>query len=127
MVVRNFTTGEILSGNASAELVRESEAAAPTGAVMAYRDEAGVWQYVAERDASFYRSQGHDVIVVYVDGVSRFVVATDAVSTTIAARDADEAAAAFARTEKGFDDCESVAELAERAESFGGWARVTEA
>lgn len=66
--VMSYESAARLSGTASEELVAQSEAAAPTGAVPAYRDEAGVWQYVAPSQVDHYRSQlREDVVTVYVE------------------------------------------------------------
>ena len=65
--VRSYDDGSRLDGEPSPALVRASDSAGPTGVVSAYRDEAGVWQYVAPQDEDFYRRhRHHDVITVYV-------------------------------------------------------------
>lgn len=46
--VYNYITGMELDGTPSLELIEASESAGDTGAVGAYRDENGVWQYVEE-------------------------------------------------------------------------------
>jgi hypothetical protein len=67
MGVYSYDTGAILNGIASAELVHESEVAEPTGAVPAFCDAAGVWQYVQPNQVNYYRSSLHEtVITVYV-------------------------------------------------------------
>lgn len=66
--VYSYDSSSRLQGSASAELVRESEAEAPTGAVPAYRDERGVWQYVAPSQVDHYRRNlQQDVRTVYVE------------------------------------------------------------
>ena len=66
-IVRNYDTGSTLPGTASETLARESAAAEPTGAVPAYRDAAGVWQYVAPSDIERHvRHLGETVLTVYV-------------------------------------------------------------
>jgi len=66
--VRDYNTSVDLVGEPSPELVAESEAVTDTGAVPAYRDEDGVWQYVAPCDVTHYRHhRGETVITVYVD------------------------------------------------------------
>jgi hypothetical protein len=65
--VMSYETAETLEGGASEELVRESEAAEPTGAVPAYRDTDGVWQYVAPSQVEHYRRNLRETVVtVYV-------------------------------------------------------------
>ena len=62
-----YDSGNPLDGVPTARLVRESEAAGPTGAVPAYRDESGVWDYVAPGDAEHYRRHlGLDVVTIIV-------------------------------------------------------------
>lgn len=68
--VMSYETGEELSGTPSDLLVRESARAGDTGAVAAYRDADGVWQYVPEHEADHYARQlGKDVVTVYVESV----------------------------------------------------------
>lgn len=67
MTIRNYVTGSSVEGTASEELETRSAAEEPTGAVPAYRDEAGVWQYVQPSLVDHMRGLGHDVITVYVD------------------------------------------------------------
>ncbi len=68
MNVLRYDTADMLDGDASDELIRESMAAAPTGAVPAYLDENDVWQYVPPSLETHYVSNlGCDVITVYVE------------------------------------------------------------
>ena len=63
-----YETGARIEGTPSPELVRESNAAAPTGAVPAYRDENGVWQYVEPSQVEHYRRNLRvEVVTVYVE------------------------------------------------------------
>lgn len=65
--VHNYDTGSELDGAPSAELVSASESVADTGAVPAYRDEHGVWQYVRPDEVEHCRRNLRlDVITVYV-------------------------------------------------------------
>lgn len=61
-------------GVASDELVRMSAMEGDTGAVAAYRDETGVWQYAAPDRVSHYRGLGYDVQSVYVEPDSEWAV-----------------------------------------------------
>ena len=66
-MVMDYETAEVLAGRASAELIEQSEHAEPTGAVPAYRDGNGVWQYVAPSDVEhFRRNLGTETQTVYV-------------------------------------------------------------
>ena len=66
--VMNYQTGDSLTGRPSAELIAESEAeSSGTGAVPAYRDESGVWQYVEPSDEDRMSRLGHDVITVWTE------------------------------------------------------------
>lgn len=65
--VLDYDTVNVLEGVPSDELVAASDAAGDTGAVPAYRDVDGVWQYVAPSMRDQYRRMGHDVITVYVE------------------------------------------------------------
>ena len=67
--VMNYDTSEELDGKPSRELIEESEAdVSGTGAVPAYRDEAGVWQYVPPSFVDFYeKHHGIQTITVYVE------------------------------------------------------------
>ena len=56
-----------MPGLASEELARESADAGDTGAVPAYRDEAGVWQYVPADQRDAYRARGVEVLTVWVE------------------------------------------------------------
>lgn len=47
----DYKTGETLKGEASVRLVEESREAGETGAVGAYLNNAGVWQWVDESDS----------------------------------------------------------------------------
>lgn len=58
--------------------------------------------------------------------MNKYTITTDAVSQTIEAKTADEAAAKFAATEKLYAGCETVEDVADRAEEMGGWATVVE-
>jgi hypothetical protein len=49
--VCDYSTGKTLAGVASDELAYESAKAGSTGAVGAYLDEAGIWQWVDESDS----------------------------------------------------------------------------
>lgn len=63
-----YDTGAALDGSASAELITASVAEGPTGAVFAYRDEDGVWQFVAPSQVDHYRRHlGVTTRTVYVD------------------------------------------------------------
>lgn len=66
--VMSYETGDELSGTPSDRLVRESARAGDTGAVAAYRDTYGVWQYVPEHEIDHYARQlGKEVVKVYVE------------------------------------------------------------
>lgn len=65
----SYDTAEVL-GEASEELVRASGSASPTGAVSAYRDDAGVWQHVPASRVVDYERMGHAVVTVYVEGAT---------------------------------------------------------
>jgi hypothetical protein len=67
MVVRSYVTGETLEGTASEGLAEASAAEGPVGAVDAYRDDEGVWQYVREDRAADERARGRRVCTVYVE------------------------------------------------------------
>jgi hypothetical protein len=66
--VCNYQTGSALEGEPSEALIEASAAeSSGTGAVCAYRDADGVWQYVPEDEEDFYRRvRGEDVRVVWV-------------------------------------------------------------
>jgi hypothetical protein len=65
--VYDYQSGEQLAGSASPDLTARSRAAGPTGAVPAYRDERGVWQYVQPQDQEHYRRNlGISVRTVFV-------------------------------------------------------------
>jgi len=53
--VYDYDTNEALEGAPSEELIEQSDSASPTGAVPAYRDDDGVWQYVAPSEVEHYR------------------------------------------------------------------------
>ncbi len=64
----DYDTSALLEGECSAELARQSAEAAPTGAVPAYRDSDGVWQYVEPSQVEHYeRNLGESVRTVYVE------------------------------------------------------------
>jgi hypothetical protein len=65
--VLDYDTADRLDGSASEELVEQSVAAEPTGAVAAYRDDDGSWQYVPDCDVERMRRLGCDVQTVYVE------------------------------------------------------------
>lgn len=72
MVVFDYVSGEALEGAASDALTEASAEAAATGsgagAVAAYMDGSGVWQYVREDEQSFHREiHGRDVRTVWVE------------------------------------------------------------
>ena len=67
MRVNDMVTGETLTGTPSAALIEASEAEGETGAVAAYLDDAGVWQYVQTGDESRMERLGHAVRTVWVD------------------------------------------------------------
>lgn len=65
--VRSYDTGVRLVGTPSDELAARS-AEVDTGAVAAYRDDAGVWQYVPDAQVDHYRRNLRcDVVTVYVE------------------------------------------------------------
>ena len=63
--VYDYRTGERLDGIPSPQLVKESEATT-LGAVAAYRDDDGCWQYLGDQAADHYRRLGHQALTVYV-------------------------------------------------------------
>lgn len=68
--VMSYKTGNRLKGAPSDKLVEESFADQErrgTGAVYAYQDRDGVWQYVKPSDEDRIRRQGYDVITVWVE------------------------------------------------------------
>lgn len=66
--VMGYDDGSLLAGLASERLVAESAAAGPTGAVPAYRDDAGVWQYVEPSQVTHYETHLRTPITtVYVE------------------------------------------------------------
>lgn len=66
--VMNYQTGRELTGRPSKELARQSKAESTgTGAVLAYRDDNDVWQYVEDSEESLHKSLGHKVVTVWVD------------------------------------------------------------
>lgn len=66
--VMDYETADPLPGELSAELVAESHEAAPTGAVLAYLDDEGVWQYVMPMLRSLHEEHlRHHVRTVYVE------------------------------------------------------------
>jgi hypothetical protein len=64
--VNDYQTGAELDGDASETLAARSAEAGDTGAVPAYRDEDGVWQYVRPDEVEQARRQGRDVRTVWV-------------------------------------------------------------
>lgn len=65
--VCDYSTGDLLTGTASAELISQS-AKVETGAVPAYRDVQGVWQYVEPSQQDHYRRQLREtVLTVFVE------------------------------------------------------------
>lgn len=68
-MIRKYTDGTALRGTASRELLEASEAeGSGTGAVPAYRDSDGVWQYVEPSNVEHYvRNLKEDVVIVYVE------------------------------------------------------------
>lgn len=63
----SYGSNETLEGVCSQELI-DASAAEETGAVPAYRDSDGVWQYVAPCDVEHYkRFLGETVVTVYVE------------------------------------------------------------
>jgi len=72
--VLSYQTGDNLVGVPSPELVRESEdERTGTGAVPAYCDEHGVWQYVLPCDEDAFVRAGHDVISVWTERLADVV------------------------------------------------------
>lgn len=66
--VMDYDSGDTLDGDVSDELRDESAAADPTGAVPAYRDDAGTWQYVAPSQVEHARRNlCQDVRTVWVE------------------------------------------------------------
>ncbi len=83
--VRSYETSGTLSGTPSAELIEQS-GAVDTGAVPAYRDEAGVWQYVAPSQVSHYRDQlREEIVTVYVETTGAMSVSDSATAAVEAA------------------------------------------
>lgn len=67
MCVRSYETGALLKGEASERLVQES-ASVDTGAVPAYLDQEGVWQYVRPSEIEhFERHLATKVVTVFVE------------------------------------------------------------
>lgn len=58
--------------------------------------------------------------------MTKYTITTDAVSQTIEADTADDAARQFASSEKVYAGCETVEDIEERADELGGWANVEE-
>lgn len=66
--VASYETSERLQGRPSAELIEASEAEGSSGAVPAYRDADGVWQYVRPDEVEHYERQlGETVVTVYTE------------------------------------------------------------
>jgi hypothetical protein len=61
----DLDSGHRLAGWVSHKLILES-ALAESGAVPAYRDDDGVWQYVQPSQVELTRRRGYDVRTVYV-------------------------------------------------------------
>jgi hypothetical protein len=64
----NYQTGEDLEGDVSERLANALNDAASnseTGAVYAYRDDAGVWQYVSPMDREDEERRGRAVLAVF--------------------------------------------------------------
>lgn len=62
-----YASGDRLEGSPERDLVRQSEDAAPTGAVPAWYDrEQAVWLYVAPSDVARWETRGDRVRTVYV-------------------------------------------------------------
>jgi hypothetical protein len=74
--VTDYQTGNSLDGAPSPALIAASEAAEPTGAVCAYRDEDGDWRLLEASSAESYRRMGHEVRTVYVESVEDPVSST---------------------------------------------------
>lgn len=66
-VVVDIDTGDRLDGAASSGLIESSVLAEPTGAVAAYCDDEGTWQYVREDEQERMRRLGREVRTVYVE------------------------------------------------------------
>lgn len=64
--VMDYQTGAELDGDASDTLAERSAEAGDTGAVAAYRDDEGMWQYVREDEVESARRRGRDVRTVWV-------------------------------------------------------------
>lgn len=65
--VMSYDTGSELEGVASEGLVEASADAGDTGAVAAYRDDAGVWHYVPDSQIDHYRCHlREEVVTVFV-------------------------------------------------------------
>ena len=67
MSVNDYQTGTALDGEASETLAERSAEACDTGAVAAYRDDDGVWQYVREDEMASARRRGREVRTVWVE------------------------------------------------------------
>lgn len=68
--VMDYETGRAMAGRASDELVAASAEAEPTGAVPAYRDERGEWQYVQPSMVDQMTcTQGASIVTVYVEEI----------------------------------------------------------
>ena len=62
-----YQGGEQLDGYPSEELATMSAQAVPMGAVKAYRDAGGEWQWVDASDVSRPMHAHHDILTVYVE------------------------------------------------------------
>lgn len=69
--VSDYQSGDSLPGKPSSDLVEASLSEGPTGAVSAYRDESGVWQYVEHSEVEHYRRNLREKVrTVFVEEVS---------------------------------------------------------
>jgi hypothetical protein len=69
--VSDYQSGDSLPGRPSSELVEASLSEGPTGAVSAYRDESGVWQYVEHSEVEHYRRNLRETVrTVFVEETS---------------------------------------------------------
>lgn len=89
--VMDYGSGAPLEGEPSVELALRSAAAGDSGAVAAYRDADGVWQYVADSQVGHARTHlGHDVVTVWVDADAEEIASYVGVEVTRVAADASE-------------------------------------
>lgn len=68
----SINTGKELAGPPHRELIDASHDAEHTssGAVAAYRNDRGGWNYVPAGQEELYRSRGFDVVSVYIEECS---------------------------------------------------------